>query len=305
MSQLTNTLFTLMRNFSREAGEIALQYRGKVANIKKTESYDLAANGTNEAGLAKTIVDEMIQELFLSRLAPYRRELGINAEENTPLLHLFTQKKPKHFLHLDPVDGTLNYVSGKNDFAIGIAISDADFNFTHCVIHAPARGMLYAAEPDKKRALPKPVRVQDRIPPRLIYEKRLLSPHGRALVEKLGYTVITLPIASHLGIIDTAMGRVSAFLYGGSNVHDGMIPAPFAALHGVHPQDRFGRDIGGKNMRIKDRNGGMVSFHRIPSLCYFSLAPADRKKILAILSKKENLHPEYLKTFAPHEKKSR
>lgn len=295
-----------MQRFVLGAGAIALRYRGKVKNLGKPE-YDLVNHSRD--GATKTIVDEIVQELFLAEVYKNFPQVNINVEEDTTLLKLFKtpasrQKKkkaetPNHTLHLDPVDGTRSYLEEKKEFAIGLAISDQQNNFTHTVIYAPVIDRLFVASP--KRAFISDKYGRKYRAPRekngvVLYEKRILSARGRALLRKMGFERKDPPSA-HLAILETALGKSAAFLYGGSNPHDSLIPYAFAKFYGIEPVNIHGSKINGENLKWR-QEGRVIRFQRIPSICYFSRQKEVTKRILSLLSQRDNLHPLYLKEFA-------
>lgn len=294
-------IFKWMINFSVLAGEALVRNRGKLSPIIKDGSNILTDSSV------KTILDDVIQELFLSEVYLKYPEFLVNAEEDTPLKFLFQAKnkgeKRVSFLHLDPLDGTKSYLDMNREFTVGMAISDNRNNFTHTVIYAPMFNKIFTASPKRWAIFNKKLRLcHDRIKRNyhLIYEKKLLSEKGQVAIKKLGF-VIKKPLSSHLSILKTALHESGAFLYGGAQVHDGFIPLAFVKAQGLKPQNVFGEEIKNSDIKISIKDN-MPVFLRLPSLCYFS-SEEGRKAILDILSVKENLHPEYLKKFAMYENK--
>lgn len=308
-----------MREFSLEAGAIQMRFRSKVENREKVLLDSRAKALVSSATMARTVVDEMIQELFLSRMYALCPKAFINAEENVPLNTLFSEQKHRNIkhrpirfgalamplaAHIDPLDGTLNYVEGSRDFDIGMGISNSHHQFTHTVIYAPARNRLYTAWPsgtriatlDKMPISEKPAKT---LP--IVYAKRALSPLGVRALQALGLTVNKGPNI-HLAIVDTVCKKASAFLCSGSNPHDTLIPAAFAKARGITPINFAGKFINTKKLRVV-RDGQFLRFERIPSIAYFSCERALKKEILLILRNPRHLFPEYLKYFRPHEQK--
>lgn len=297
-------IFKWMIKFALKAGKIILKYRGKAQPINK--SHDLYCNENLTDSSAKTIVDDIIQELFLSEIYLKYPDYNINAEESTSLKFLFQTKNPKQqksCIHIDPIDGTKSYIDMKKEFTVGMAISDKNNYFSHTVIYAPALKKMFVASPDgynilneKLEKIPKTVIKKSNI----VYEKRMLSKKGISEMQRLGFE-IKKPLSAHLAIIGTVLGENAAFLYGGSQVHDGFMPLAFALTNDIKPFNVKGKEI--KNTDIKTKiEENELKFTRIPSLCYFSKTEKRTKDILKILSKKVNLHSEYLKNFAVYDK---
>ncbi len=305
-----NSIFQWMQDFALRAGRIALLHQKDAVDIGKPEY-----QGSSKEGSVKTIADDIIQELFLAELYKQFPEISINVEEDTPLTTLFKDKRflPKpnksagslsnYIIHLDPIDGTFTYISKKKEFSVGLALSDKNFNFTHSVIYSPAIKRIFTASPESfsihdldKRVIKYPQNQSSKV----IYEKRIFSEQGRALVANLGFTVIRPPSA-HLAIVYTALRKSAGFLYGGSNPHDGMIPAAFAKAVGVEPTNIYGKKLGKHSFRLFKKEDRYIKLHRIPSVCYLSCTDDKKKKIFEILSDKKNIDSEYLRRFAEYE----
>lgn len=294
-------IFNLMKEYSLEAGEIALKFRGKVTNLEKVDGNIVKGDAQS---MAKTVVDEIIQELFLAKLYKISPKVRINAEEKTPLIYLFkNNKKAPYTVHQDPCDGTKSYVDMKKRFATGYAISDKNNNFTHTIVYAPMFDRMYVAAPRELAIYDKnnkkyPIKKQKYS--NKIYTKRILSEPGKKELEKIGFKICDVHCA-HLNIIETALGKVGAFLYGGSNPHDSFIPYAFAKKLNAKLLNIKGKKISAKDIKTKEENG-FIKFPRLASVCYFSMDYKRIDIILNVLSKRNNLHPDYLNKFARFEK---
>lgn len=294
-------IFNLMKNYSLRAGEILLKFRGKVTNIEKEG--DNVIKGDAQS-MAKTVVDEIVQEIFLAGLYKVNPKVRINVEEDTPLIYLFKENNGNLCtVHQDPCDGTKAYIDMKKDFATGYAISDKNNNFTHTVVYAPMYDRLYIASPEEfliqdKKGEKYPIKRQK--PSNIIYAKRIFSKEGEEKIKKAGFKIFKVS-CSHLNIIDTALGKAGAFLYGGSNPHDSFIPYAFATKIGAKLFNIKGKKISTKDIKIEKKNG-FIKFARLASVCYFSIDKEKRETIFNILSDKNNLHPDYLEKFAKFEK---
>lgn len=291
-----------MRNFALDAGKIALLYQGKVKNIKKAE-YDLPSSSYKRDGLAKCLVDEMIQELFLAGLYRIYPKARLNVEEETPLVFLFQKNLNSPLtVHLDPLDGTRGFLAKKKNFTVGMAISNIRGDFTHSVIYAPGLDRLFIASPTSRFVLDKKGRKHLFVRKgfsKVIYEKRLLSGQGKRRLKRLGFKVSKI-MSSHLGILNVSLRKAAAFLYGGANPHDSHIPFAFAKGSRTELLSVKGKKIESKDLKFRIEKK-RLKFQRIPSVCYFSCDEDTKKKILEVLSQKANLHPEYLENFAEKE----
>lgn len=294
-------IFNLIKNYAPKAGEIILKFRGKVTDLKKEDANVIKGDAQS---MAKTIVDEIVQELFLAELYKINPKVRINAEEDTPLKYLFKGNMNRLCtVHQDPCDGTKSYIDMKKEFASGYAISDKNNNFTHTVVYAPMFNRMYVAAPNElaiydKNSKKYPVKKQKTS--NKIYAKRILSELGKKELKKSGFKICDVHCA-HLNIIETALGKAGAFLYGGSNPHDSFIPYAFAKKLNTKLLNIEGKKISAKDIKTKEENG-FIKFPRLPSVCYFSIDNKKIKIILNVLSKKSNLHPDYLNKFAQLEK---
>jgi fructose-1,6-bisphosphatase/inositol monophosphatase family enzyme len=127
-------------------GLILNAFRGKVENIPKKS--DLPSDKVRESSTAHTMVDDLVQEIALEILHSHLPEIAINVEEQTPRMEMFKNNKSGFCFHLDPLDGTLAYLSNRDDFAIGAAFS-RDLEFVSSAIYFPALDRLYHAEKGK------------------------------------------------------------------------------------------------------------------------------------------------------------
>jgi len=292
--ELENKIYEFMKKFAvSPAGDIIIKYWGKVENVEKQS--DIKDPGST----AKTVIDEVVQELFLADLYKIAPNVRINVEEKTTLKFLFKDNSGMVYtmiIHQDPCDGTLSYVNKTERFSTGYAISDKNNNFTHTVIYVPAKKTLYFASPDEfgirrfldGKQIEFPI-LEERS--KRIYNKRILSEKGITQLEKAGFYVEEVH-CSHLCILETASGLAGAFLYEKSNIHDSMIPYAFAKKCNAQLVNANGNFVTEADMKINIENG-FIKFERLPSVCYFSanaVKDGQMKEILGVLANKENLN---------------
>lgn len=119
-----------------QAGAVARHLRGKVKAERK--------GGHNPESEALTAVDLATQDVILHALKARLPDVAVDAEEDTPLAHAFAPPDGRPLVVIDPVDGTLNYIRGSDDYAVmGALIRDGVF--TASVIYFPEHGTLYHA----------------------------------------------------------------------------------------------------------------------------------------------------------------
>jgi len=107
----------------------------------------LESKGEGEPSSPKdaiTEVDRYCQELILrNAIQEGLNELGLLAEENTPLTRLFNPSS-SYKLVVDPLDGTQNYAKGDEKFGVSLGLMKDD-EFVVGVIYVPKREALFGA----------------------------------------------------------------------------------------------------------------------------------------------------------------
>lgn len=134
------------------AGELAISSQGKVANLKKTVVInDHDSQRIIEQRQAKTEIDEKVQEILLTSiyqtLGP--QEIKIDAEEDTPSKNLFTDLNPSVTIVIDPIDGTLEYLNGSDEYSINLGLIE-NGQVLLALIYFPKWKKLYYLAENKK-----------------------------------------------------------------------------------------------------------------------------------------------------------
>lgn len=197
---------------SRQAGHVARQFQGKVENLGKS------AHGTPESE-ALTAVDLACQEVFLELLCKELPEVAIDAEEDTRLSAQAPPESPdRPLLVLDPLDGTLSYLSGSDDWAVMSALVEGgrfaasylEFPALDRSVWATAGGGCWYREGAKA-----PIRVRGfgELPTRLLCGAWFPSPGCDAL-SALGFEVVSSrcsAVDATAPILGRGMGSVSRY----------------------------------------------------------------------------------------------
>lgn len=108
-----------------EAGEIAISFQGKVLNQKKADNFKTdVAQRIKDRSQAKTEIDELVQEMLLESI---KNNFGtdifsVDAEEDTLSKQLFQNEKAAISIVIDPIDGTLEYLEGKDTYSINVGV---------------------------------------------------------------------------------------------------------------------------------------------------------------------------------------
>jgi myo-inositol-1(or 4)-monophosphatase len=126
----------VMRLAARQAGAVARQLRGRVIHEHKPGQSSAESE-------AVTAVDRATQDVVLHLLHDAFPGIGIDAEEDTATVALFPAAAPA-LVVLDPIDGTLNYTRGSDDYAVMAALS-IDGLYQASIIDFPEYEVVYWA----------------------------------------------------------------------------------------------------------------------------------------------------------------
>ena len=139
MSDLTRRFVQTTRVAALQAGAVARRLQGQVANRGKRTS-----SGTPESE-ALTAADLAAQDVILHLLADAFPGIRIDAEEDTDTVELFGSDPDTRLeIVVDPIDGTLGYVEGSEDFAVMAALIDGG-RLAAAVVAYPALARLFWA----------------------------------------------------------------------------------------------------------------------------------------------------------------
>ncbi len=133
---------------ARQVGVAALQFYGKVANIEKTLDRVYANDTQRATAQALTDVDLVAQEILLLALAERYPFVSIDPEEATPTVARFRRNRSPYTVIIDPIDGTLNYVTQRQRFAVIVGLLKDD-RYVACLAYFPLSDELYQAVRDK------------------------------------------------------------------------------------------------------------------------------------------------------------
>jgi fructose-1,6-bisphosphatase/inositol monophosphatase family enzyme len=132
---------------ARQVGTMAVQFYGKVANIEKTLDRAYVNETQKATAQALSDVDLAAQEILLLALHERYPFVGLDAEENTPLIKKFARNArdgSPYTVIIDPIDGTLNYITQREQFAVIVGLIKDD-KYVASLAYFPLRGELYRA----------------------------------------------------------------------------------------------------------------------------------------------------------------
>ena len=130
---------------------MALEYQGKVKNLGKLEEGLPNDNDfVRQQRAAKTVIDEKVQEELLSAVAKLLNapEVYLDAEEETAGKKCFSPEPTATTLVIDPIDGTLLYLLGKDGYSIVVGLIENGAILTS-LIYFPARKEFYFIKDDR------------------------------------------------------------------------------------------------------------------------------------------------------------
>jgi len=128
----------IFRIAALQAGSAARRLQGEV-------SLQTKRGQTSPEGSALTAVDLVAQDIVLHLLHAALPEVAIDAEEETETVQLFPPVEDgRPLVVLDPIDGTLNYARGSQNYAVMAGLIN-EGAYEAAVVHFPAWRQLFWA----------------------------------------------------------------------------------------------------------------------------------------------------------------
>lgn len=142
-------LFSLLFKTMLQAGEIALSMQKTIVNEKKqVDEINNESSYHKEMREAKTKADEIVQEIFLNALLPYKNVLTLDVEEDTCSTSLYKLQNYEYTFILDPIDGTLRYIQQEDGWSICAGILKEN-EFLCAIVYFPKRKIMYVCGEDE------------------------------------------------------------------------------------------------------------------------------------------------------------
>jgi 3'(2'), 5'-bisphosphate nucleotidase len=131
-----------MRSALYQCGQVARALKGMVATEHK------APDSAHQQSTTVSVVDRLCQEIVLLRAHDVSPGIEVYSEElaSCPreLLELFARNRSRYLLVLDPLDGTDDFLQGKDTYGHMLGLLDQDSGYMACgLIYFPERGRLY------------------------------------------------------------------------------------------------------------------------------------------------------------------
>lgn len=130
---------------ARQVGAVALRFYGKVANLEKTVEGREFVNEEHRAAIqALSDVDLAAQEIVLLALAEHFPFVALDPEEDTPSVERFDGNVSPYTVVVDPIDGTLNYITQREQFGVMVGLMEED-RYLASLVYFPLEGRLFRA----------------------------------------------------------------------------------------------------------------------------------------------------------------
>lgn len=129
----------------RQAGVLAKNLQGRVENEPKKQVHKPGDSKRTKAQReAKTVIDETVQEILLQTALEIFKpdEITLDAEEDTPLKKLFKLQKSELTLIIDPIDGTIEYLSGTDAYSVCVGLAYSGV-MQSAMVYFPVRDHFY------------------------------------------------------------------------------------------------------------------------------------------------------------------
>lgn len=183
-----------MRLALYQCGQVAQALQGQVAREDK------APDSVHQVSTAVSVVDRLCQEILLLHAARLVPGLEIQSEEladcPAAIAALFAHNHHRYVLVLDPVDGSGDYLDGKETYAHMLGLLDQETGHMDCgMVYFPVRQRLYvgarglgAFVADGFWGPLRPLPVVP--PPRTVEDVKRLLPSDFDAFAALGFTVV-------------------------------------------------------------------------------------------------------------------
>lgn len=244
----------------RQAGVIARSLEGMLPNEGKLAlplPHDTEHTLTQRS--AKSRVDDIVQEVLLLAALNVLNpdEVVLDAEEDTPSARRFTAPTGTLSLVIDPLDGTLAYLSRRDRYSINVGLISAS-KVIVAIVYFPARDILYFRAPDGQsyvvhessasgltsaqplKAAPTPAQ------PSVIYRNGRVPSEVCRLLAAQGYTVLddsTDGLSCPDAILQCLGGQAAAYISHTPQMRDILLGAIVGSADHGYACDWAGKDL--------------------------------------------------------------
>ncbi|MHB0855948.1 MAG: inositol monophosphatase family protein [Anaerolineae bacterium] len=269
--------FTLeMRGALYACGRLARALQGRVVEETKP------ADAPEQQSTSVSVVDRLCQDVLFLRASELTRDLNVYSEELAAcppeILALFPTEERRYVLVLDPVDGTDDYLAGKDTYAHMLGILDrANGRMQSGMIYFPARDRLYLAVRGHGAWMATGLwghldPVRHTAPRRAVAEVKRLTTEDREALVAAGFALVPERSASAaFELVRVAEGELGVSVLRSFHGHDSAMGGLLIELLGGAMLDGWGNPV--------TYEAGMP---RMP-LLVTSLAPDMAREVAALL----------------------
>jgi fructose-1,6-bisphosphatase/inositol monophosphatase family enzyme len=245
---------------ARQAGSIARLMQGRVANEGKADATALPNDddALRARRAAKTIVDEAVQELLLLAAAEAldAAAIHLDAEEETPAVAWFSDaaERSSATLVIDPVDGTIEYIQGKQSYAVCAGLT-SDGLLRSALVYLAGRDQLYSLDDDGRPLIasrayrdpsPRPLEGPQAPAPKVVYKNGRVEQDVVRRLQSAGFEVRD-DTDDQIGAIDAILacvtGEAAAYISHTRQMRDILMGGIVSAVPGGFAVDWRGEDL--------------------------------------------------------------
>ena len=128
----------------RQCSQASLLFYGQVADIGKEADRGLTSDKARAASTAFTALDSGLQDILLSVVLQHFPNIGVIAEESTPLKRRFARADSPYLVILDPIDGTWHFKRGDAPYHITIGLA-CNGEMLAAIVARPSEDKIFTA----------------------------------------------------------------------------------------------------------------------------------------------------------------
>jgi fructose-1,6-bisphosphatase/inositol monophosphatase family enzyme len=259
----TKTIVSAMKLAARQGGVVAKALQDSAVNVSKVSGDDLPGDTDliRAQRAAKTAIDDIVQEIVLLAAMEYSDPgaTALDAEEDTLSVKRFAAGAGEWTLVVDPIDGTLEYVGGKDSFSISVGLLRGE-RLWAAVVYFPRRDSLYSFDASEGvtvslGSLPsRPWPEMEAKAPRTIYVNSRVPEDLRERLRAQGFNVFLdgeLDGGCLTACLRLFEGRATAYLCSRRQARDILLGGIFGGCRGASAVDWDGKPLAWSRGRIE------------------------------------------------------
>lgn len=200
------------------------QLAAELAEAAGRQLLALRDAGSAEGKALGGLADRAANDILLAGLARWRPADPVLSEESADAPARLTSQR---VWIIDPLDGTREYVEGRNDWAVHVALA-IDGRPALGAVAVPAQGRLFRSD----QVAPPPPSLRTR--PLILMSRSRPCAHAVACAERLGADIVDMGSAGAKAMAVVA-GEADLYVHsGGQHQWDNCAPAAVALAAGLH-----------------------------------------------------------------------